>query len=90
MPPLTVLHPFKTEALQHLRHALGDFGAGHARFLDQRKSDIVKDGHRVEQRAGLKQHPKLLPHPIQTARTEPGYVIAVDDYLAGIRTEQQA
>ena len=36
------------EALQNLRHTFSDFVARHAGFLDQRESDVVKDGHRVE------------------------------------------
>src|SRR3954447_4790074 len=51
--------------LQPLAHRARDLVVAHLRMLAQRKGDVLEDGHRIEQRAALEQHPELLPDAVQ-------------------------
>ena len=65
-------------------HRTRDLFLGHLRVLAQRKGDVLEDGHRVEERAALEQHPELLAHAVQLFFGMIGDVFVFDDDAAGV------
>src|SRR5206468_7704118 len=55
-------------------------------FPTRRSSDL--DGHRVEERAALKEHPELFPHAVQLFLGMIGDVFVFDDDAAAVRRFQ--
>ena len=62
--------------LETLLHAMTNLILGHLRVAPQRKGDVLEDVHRVEQRAFLKRHSKMLAKIVQRFRFETAEILA--------------
>ena len=86
-----LIHHFlrlEVDELELLAHARLDLVLVEVRVLAQRIGDVLVDGHRVEQRRALEDHPHLLSHLERVVEGEVGDVFAVDGDSALIGDQQ--
>ena len=92
MPPLTRLdtcspYPQARPGLI-AASALSDLAFRHLGFLAQRESDIVIEGHGVEQGGALKEDAKFLSDFIEFALAQLGNIFSIHQHAAAIREEE--
>ena len=83
-----VVHPLQADAVQHVRHRLGNLCRRLPRLLPQGKRHVVGHRERIEQRAALEQHAETFADARQASSPRPMQVFSRHHNGAAVRWQQ--